>query len=233
MSWNRPLLEIFRRKRNVRGFFKDNEGVSEVLGDILLVSMSVVLVAVIAYQVSSIQTPVESTKIDLVATLDDNNMTIKHMGGERLEEDFIRIYVGTGPVVSRGFNISEGLAGDKEWSLGEEWRYDISAEISVAEATDSQIFVQVVDTRQNTIILDQVLRKGISTELFPDIGLDKTSLWFSNTNPEEDVTITIQVKVVNYGPINVSDVNVRFFDGKTFIGANNTISSINHTGLPC
>ncbi len=221
-----------KKSLKVRKFVRDRKGVSEVLGDILLVSMSVVLVSVIAYQVTSIKTPVQSTKIDLVATIDGNNLVISHMGGEKLQEKYIKIYVGEGAIATNKYNLSDGLGGSKIFSIGQIWSKNITTTITHADLTKQPIFVQIVDTKQNAIILDQILRKGLSTSQFPDIGVDKTSMTFSLTNPENDVFISISVKVVNYGPVNVSNVNVRFFDGKTYIGANNTILSLKRAGLP-
>jgi len=229
-SWS--MKKSVRKSKFVRRLLKDKSGVSEVLGDILLVSMSVVLVSVIAYQVTSIQLPSESTRVDLRASIEGNNLVISHMGGEQLQQQYVKIYVGVGGFTTRTYNISTGLGGQKMWKIGQKWSANISTTIIAAQNLKQDVFVQVIDTRGNTIILDQILRKGGSTALFPDIGLDKTSMAFSNNNPDNNVFITVSVKVVNYGPVNVSNINVRFFDGTAFIGANNTLIKLNRTGLP-
>ena len=229
-SW--PIRKSVRKSIFGRRFSKDRSGASEVLGDILLVSMSVVLVSIVAYQVGKISAPTESTKIDLVATIDGNNLVINHMGGEKIQEKNIKIYVGAGSIASQAYNLSDGLGGAKTMKIGQKWSQNISTLLIYAQNTNQQVFVQVIDTKGNSIILDQILRKGMSTAQFPDVGLDKTSLKYSNNLPETNVFIVIYVKVVNYGPVNVTNLNVRFFDGTTFIGTNNTILKLNRTGLP-
>jgi hypothetical protein len=174
--------------------------------------------------------PAESSRIDLVATLEDNDLVIKHMGGEALDTEFTTINIGIGFAVEEELGLVHGGV-DRTWSIGEEWRRDITTHLNNASAFNQRLFVQVIDTDKNAIILDQVLRKGPGTGSFPDIGIQPESLIFSDNNPEHNTFIQINVTIVNYGPVNVSNINVRFFDQKTFIGANNTITHLNHTGL--
>ncbi len=61
-------LKSFGRGRR-RSFAADRAGAAEMIGDILLVVMSVFMVSLLALQLSSVQSPTESLRVDLEATL--------------------------------------------------------------------------------------------------------------------------------------------------------------------
>src|SRR4030067_322336 len=82
------------RGRNTRKFRDDGEGVSEVLGDILLVVASVIMLSALALQLLSLPPPAGSIEADTVASFDGTNVTIEHVGGAVLREGQITILIG-------------------------------------------------------------------------------------------------------------------------------------------
>ena len=81
----------------------DDSGVSEVVGTLLILAMTVVLFASIILWVANIPTPPSSTKLDMDASyvpifLNGNgaNITVRHKGGEDLFSSEVRVYVKIG-----------------------------------------------------------------------------------------------------------------------------------------
>jgi hypothetical protein len=109
---------------------------------------------------------------------------------------------------------------------------DISNEIVMAQDTNSKVFVHIMDTQHNDIIFKKTFEVPQDPNRIPDVGLEKGSLIFSYRYPENNVLIIISVKVVNFGPVNVSDVIVKFYDGTTLIEKVERIEPLNRLGLP-
>ena len=82
---------------------QDRNAVSEVIGTILILGMTVSLFSVIIIWVASIPTPTASTRLELDGTLtplktpgglwDGVNVTIAHRGGEELGYPGTRVYL--------------------------------------------------------------------------------------------------------------------------------------------
>src|SRR6266540_5344507 len=86
-----------------RSLRQDRNAVSEVIGTIMILGMTVSLFAVIIIWVASIPTPQASTRLELDGTLiplkDSNNnwagvnITITHRSGEAVGYDATRVYL--------------------------------------------------------------------------------------------------------------------------------------------
>lgn len=147
---------------------EDKSGVSEVIGTILILGMTVTLFSVIIVWVSSIPAPVAQTRVDISSSMSalsstgGVNITLSHRGGEALYPFPTIIYVtdqaGSNPqttdtVTLHIFNIRLGnpnglLDGsDGIWSIGERWNYR-----NVNWHVSDSITVTVVDTSKNTVM---------------------------------------------------------------------------------
>jgi len=127
---------------------EDDSGVSEVIGTILILAMTVVLFSVIIVWVSSIPTPAAQTRLDVNSVLDPLynqagteiavNITLLHQGGEALDPTPTAIYVtsqraGNPPTTDivrlQRYNPNlvspNGLLDgtDAVWNVGERWSY--------------------------------------------------------------------------------------------------------------
>lgn len=150
---------------------EDTSAVSEVLGTILILGMTVTLFSVIIVWVSSVPAPIAQTRVDIASSMNSIlsssgseigvNITLTHRGGEALFPVPTVIYVtdqvGSNPqttdvVTLHLFNprlaTPNGLLDgtDSIWSIGERWSYQSFR----FRSTDS-ISVTIVDTSKNTV----------------------------------------------------------------------------------
>ena len=68
-------------------FKKNNKAVSEVLGTILLLVISVSLFSVVYVSLFSIDVEPNSPSINLVGTIDNNKLFLEHRGGEDISDN--------------------------------------------------------------------------------------------------------------------------------------------------
>jgi FlaG/FlaF family flagellin (archaellin) len=146
---------------------EDKSGVSEVLGTILILGMTVTLFSVIIVWVSSVPAPIAQTRVDLAASMSATPtgggvlMTLTHRGGEPLYPVPTVIYVTdvgasnlqTTDIVTlhlfspRLANPSGLLDGtDSVWTIGERWEYE-NFQWNVSDS----ITITIVDTTKNTV----------------------------------------------------------------------------------
>ncbi|MGI0147969.1 MAG: type IV pilin N-terminal domain-containing protein, partial [Thermoplasmata archaeon] len=150
----------------------DESGVSEVIGTILILAMTVVLFSSIILWVGSIPTPTTQTRVDIRPTLTPLkdgtgneigvNITLLHRGVEPLPPAPTVIYVtaqrGTNPpstdkVILHKYDPLLGTpsgildGADIVWDIGERWAY----ENFLLRSTD-QITVTVIDIFKNNVV---------------------------------------------------------------------------------
>src|SRR5205809_5583829 len=126
---------------------EDESGVSEVIGTILILAMTVVLFSTIIIWVTNIPVPTAQSRLDMESTMNPVgvgfpsgvNITVRHLGGDRLQPGPTRVYVtsqrGTNPPVTdivllHRYNgalpTPSGLVAgsDRVWDAGEPWAYE-------------------------------------------------------------------------------------------------------------
>ena len=179
---------------------RDSEsGVSEVIGTILILAMTVVLFATIIIWVTNIPTPSASARLEvdgLLTPLYDlggneiaGNISLRHLGGESLPGASTAIYVtveqgGTftteildtrGVVQPPAINAGEpyGLMDgpDLTWNAGERW---VLTNYTIRPSTND-VTVTIVDTVRSIILWEQRLSPPAGTR--PPIFLEK---WADN-----------------------------------------------------
>ncbi|MDK2973695.1 MAG: hypothetical protein PWP08_66 [Methanofollis sp.] len=104
---------------------RDEEAVSEVIGTVLLISLTVLGVAIVAVALFSQPPPTEIPHVSVVAGRSADNATfvLFHEGGDALARGNYHIYADTGSgLVDLTDNFT--LAGDDIWSIGENLTYD-------------------------------------------------------------------------------------------------------------
>jgi hypothetical protein len=151
-------------KRIIR---KDASGVSEVIGTILILAMTVVLFSVIIIWVTNIPTPTAQTRLEVSATMNalspaGINLTLTHSGGEALYPVPTIIYVTyqrgtslpvTDAVILHAYNpllaVPSGLLDgpDTVWEIGERWAYK---NVNIQPTDD--ISITIVDTLQGAVV---------------------------------------------------------------------------------
>jgi len=198
---------------------------------LFIVTYTLIVVILLCLPIFFIPQPEAPPKMELAASIISTTLVIEHKGGPVLHENNVRIYLGVNTTFTRYAKISDGMAGAKTWSKGENWSMDISNEIVMAQDTNSEVFVQIMDTRHKEILFEKTFDIPQDPSRIPDLGIERGSLIFSDMQPSNSVLITISVKVVNFGPVNVSDAVVKFFDGTTLIKKVERIGQLNRSGL--
>ncbi|MBM4248242.1 MAG: type IV pilin [Euryarchaeota archaeon] len=200
------------RGRGGRRFQDDRRGVSETLGDILLVVTSVIMLSALATQLMSLPPPAGTLEADTVASFDGTNVTIEHVGGAVLRQDQVTIQIGKDYSLPARFSISQGHP-DGALGVGEVWTRNVSAVVS----PDDRVHVVVVNTRDSRVLSDQFIRRPQDYSLLPDVGLsaDDISFWRAGSlvddgdnAPVEGDILAVQVVVHNFGRVPVNNITV-------------------------
>ena len=197
---------------------EDRSGVSEVIGTILILAMTVVLFSVIIIWVTAIPTPVAATRLDMLSSMDPIysagveigvNITLIHQGGESLEPVPTLIYVtaerGTNPpqtdVVT--LHLYNGLlatpsglldGSDSVWDIGERWGYK-----NFLLRSSDQITVTIVDVFKSIIVWSGPMNAAAGMR--PPIFVDKWTDDIRGTDAidpvQENLGFFLYVKVVD------------------------------------
>lgn len=170
---------------------EDRSGVSEVIGTILILAITVVLFSTIIIWVSNIPTPSAQTRVDIRSTMDPVysgagveigvDITLFHQGGEALYPVPTILYVtsqrGASPpqtdvVILHPYNgllaIPSGLldGSDSVWDIGERWAYK-----NFQLRSSDQITLTIVDLLKSTVLWTGTVSAAPGTR--PPVFVDK------------------------------------------------------------
>ena len=162
------------RRIGLRTYKKvDRRGVSEVIGTILLLSMTVMVFSGIILFVNTLTGPGDQTYVNLVPSLERTNpnngvVFITHAGGQPLEASRTSVII---QVNSSNFPLAveDGLVPvDGRWVTGQRWAVPFTGNQLSQNAT---VQVMVVDGRTNQVVLFAVVQRGVGIGgAFPIIG---------------------------------------------------------------
>jgi FlaG/FlaF family flagellin (archaellin) len=134
----------------------NNNAVSEVIGTVLLLGISVTLFSIVYISVLTLPNspPTPSSNIyfsyNYNETNDVTNIILTHFGGTELSLDTdIKIIIGDdSPIIEKvRKNLSEESINDSYWGFGEQYIYNASGNL-----LDKSIEVSVIDTDSNSIV---------------------------------------------------------------------------------
>ncbi|MCJ2555574.1 MAG: type IV pilin [Candidatus Thermoplasmatota archaeon] len=160
-------MSLYRKR-----FSRDNNGVAEVVGTILILLITVVIFSTIFIWVYSIPTPEASTKLQMEGALDPIYDTgvwdgaiinITHQGGENLYGWRTQVYIRvnnefeileTQGTISYGPNSGDpyGLREDGDWFIGEVWSI-----LNHTIQPDDRVEVGVVESIKGEVIWSSLL----------------------------------------------------------------------------
>jgi FlaG/FlaF family flagellin (archaellin) len=206
----------------------DLKAVSEAIGTILLLAISVSLVGVLAMWVESLPEQTPTVEVDMEATMEDfanHIVRIDHNGGDDLDLSQIEVYVKVDGVTKEIYQFHNSKLtqfADGYWSIGENWTRNIGSlhnwNISTPEVT-----LVIIDINADRIILsDNVQRTGELGNL-PDLKISEEDIDFryQNETLRDGDWVNITARVFNFGSSDAASVIVRFFDGSNIISNNN------------
>src|SRR6267378_115904 len=142
---------------------KRRRAVSEVVGSVLLLLMTVGVFSGIILFVNAIQGPSNQTFVDLVPAIErvdanNGNLIITHAGGQSLSADTTAIAVQVNDT-RYIFKVSDGLAPvNNQWVTGQRWTYFFGGNTFSQNAT---IQVLVADQANNQLVLFAIVQRGI------------------------------------------------------------------------
>jgi FlaG/FlaF family flagellin (archaellin) len=133
--------------------------VSEVVGVVLLLAMTMTLFAVLNSNIFQFTNVSSIPSVNLIGTIDkDNNLIIlEHNGGESLEGTTkIIVTIGSDTYSNDTGDLLIDINNDKKWNLGEILEFSFKG----IDIVGKQIRVMAVDS--NAVLLSVVLKQGLS-----------------------------------------------------------------------
>lgn len=128
-----------------------NKAVSETVGTLLLLGISVALFSVVYLSVLTIYPSSTKPSVNFICSVDENNenITIEHCGGKELDLDTeIQISINaTNDKISVRDYLNNESKKNGEWNVGERVVYPVE------DITDKMVSVSVIDKESNSVIM--------------------------------------------------------------------------------
>jgi hypothetical protein len=165
---------------------RNETAVSEILGAMLLLFIVVTAFSLIYFYINSDSGPAPQTYVHLIGSIDGENVTLKHMGGESLDgKDPITFNVAgeKQPYLIKDWLLDSNSNG--KWDFGEQILYHFDV-LNHLDRLDQYEFigVQAIDDYSNAIDF----QGPVSTDYVSDVGL---SIKINNSFPEQGQRISI------------------------------------------
>ncbi|HVQ00705.1 MAG TPA: type IV pilin, partial [Candidatus Thermoplasmatota archaeon] len=150
-------------KRIKISFHNDRVGVSEIMGAILLLSISIALLSIVYLLVLHNATSPSSmshvSSTNMVATLDDNHVYLQNNGGVPINPNIkIVITVSGNRYTLLVGNCLVDSNGDGKWSIGESL---IFTPPGFASLRNLEVSVQVISPDDNTMLMSSLVQEGV------------------------------------------------------------------------
>jgi hypothetical protein len=212
---------------------QNNNGMSEIIGTVLLLGIAVLVMSVIYLQFLTDDGPTPETHVNIAGDIINENVILTHKGGESLGvDDEIKFTIGDTLYINKTGDILIDENNNSKWDFGEKVLFDFKVNLS---RLDDYEFIDVtgIDSLSNSIIF----QGPVYTKYRSDIGID---VIVNNSYPTQNQTISITISVWCYGGDvegagNVS-INCSLPDGLFFInstadqGYYDNVSGVWHLG---
>ncbi len=147
----------------MRLFRPDVEAVSEVVGNLLILMITVALFGVVLGFIYSIPGPSPTLQAEIVPMLErtssvDATLYLQHTGGEDLKEGQVYVIVSIDDVPTR-YEIPDGLGGKTVMQPGDVWTVSFVG----TAPTSKKIDVRLVDTMANNLLFYTVVQRGVAS----------------------------------------------------------------------
>jgi len=133
---------------------RKNIAVSDVVGTVLLLGITVALFSTLCFGVLSYPFSPSAPAVNIVGTRVGSDLILEHRGGEALSLDtrvIISIGIGDDPplslIVGEGEYLTEEAKHDNRWGIGEGFVYNNE------EMNGHRVMVTVVDIESNSVIM--------------------------------------------------------------------------------
>ena len=136
---------------------KNDDGISELLGTILLLLIAVTVFVIIQAHILSSPAPHQQPYVTFVGEIHGKNITLLHCGGEplslqtqvefKIDENIFNIVVGDNDYLESKYK-SDGI-----WNIGECLIFNYGSELN-----NFYVKVTVLDVISDTFVMDEVLQ---------------------------------------------------------------------------
>jgi len=189
----------------MRKIIKQNKAVSEVLGTILLLVISVTVFSAVYASFFSTDLGPDVPSVSLIGVIEDNNLKILHQGGEDLNLNTrVIMRPNQDSDDSEKVEVDDYLdiysKEDGRWNIGESFVYDLSTLTNFQEFNPLEVLV--IDQASNSVIM----RGTIKEAAISDLGISIDIIENDPINVDSDIVIEFNLE--NYGPSATDDVSV-------------------------
>jgi len=201
-----------------------NNAISEIIGTMLMLGISVSLFSVVYISVLTVPYSPPTPSANIIYQIDDGNIVLSHYGGKALNLDTkIVMRVDGQPVdsIPAGDYLCNDFNGDGLWSVGEKVVFSYESLVSGGE----QIEVNILDIGSNSLVMTGEIQVGIETILVISTSVDAIIPYESSSSP---------ISLTATGPLNLDNVTLYYRwsdDNSTWDGSyiddenNNTVDS--------
>ena len=141
--------------KSFRRVSRNHYGVTEIVGTMLLLGISISLFSVVYFSVLSTPAPTPTPSAQLVGSLDihNNQIVFHHTGGEPISGN-------SRLLIHKGDSVNEVLLSSY---IGEQWEMGETVTHPIYNINDTYLDAIIIDTDSNSIVSSAVLQKGYST----------------------------------------------------------------------
>ncbi|MEF8878834.1 MAG: type IV pilin [Candidatus Thermoplasmatota archaeon] len=180
----------------------NNYAVSEVVGTVLLLVISITIFSSVYISLSTVDLGESTPSVHVTASLNDTTLTLEHCGGESLENDTKVVLRNENNEVEK-IKIDKYLDEDEEennvWDIGEKVVIDVSDNFPFSRY--EKLSVQVVDSnsRYTMMIADLKEERHSDLKIFvKDEKIEGETLWWINTTvtnlgPSEAENVVVEI----------------------------------------
>ncbi len=182
----------------------DEEGVSEVVGAILTLAITVVLFSSVFAGVQNLSGPDREIHLSLEYDYEENSdaiyINLTHDGGENLEGSETAIYLSGTDGKTHSFSFSDDSSGgdleDDQWSIGETLNLEIPSSESLYDDFEGMKTVEAIiidDTTGKIIWKQNVKKEDVMEPLVRNTGVDYPLRWDKFAKPGDEVVLWADV----------------------------------------
>jgi hypothetical protein len=141
-----------------------NNAVTEIIGVMLLLGISISLFSVVYYTVLTTELQENSPNVFVFGSIDeDNDLLIYHQGGESIDgQNTFQVEIGgiNRPILRLKDYILDDVDNDDTWDFGEAISYPLD------DIENVEVKINIYDRHSNSLILSSVVQKGYAISEF-------------------------------------------------------------------
>ncbi len=195
---------------------KNNKAVSEVLGTILLLGISVSIFSVIYISLFSVNVAESTPDVAIIGTIQEGNLVLEHRGGEPLDlNDKILLRLSDGSTISYFFDdvdsngdpyVADSDKQDGRWNIGERFTLPLA---NIASYIQGQpIDLSVVDLKSNSMVMYGTVQE-VLVPYYPADILELTGTMEIINDGSHDRGVTFKIYVENLGDEPIDNIQIK------------------------